>query len=155
MVRLRGVRRVLGVAMDNTVDLPGYKFYRDPRDGSRPAVMVAFADLVAAPGGAPAVNGVLVAAPDLEALDRRERNYDRIDVTDRLDDPPAGRVWAYFGSAAGRARFAAGPAVVARGYVEAVQAGFRALGPEEHRAFLESTDFGGVPVMALERVDLA
>ena len=149
--RLPGFTRVLGVAMDNRVDLPGYKYYRDPRDGSRPAVMVAFADLAETPAGV--VNGVCRPAPDLAALDARERNYDRVDVTGRIEDPP-GRVWAYVGSAAGRARFAQGPAVVARGYVEAVQAGFRALGPAEHRAFLESTDFGGVPVVALERVEL-
>ena len=149
---MAGVRRVLGVAMDNAVDLPGYKWYRDPRDGSRPAVMVAFADLAEAPPGGPAVNGVLVPAPDLAALDARERNYDRVDVTERIEEPP-GRVWAYLGSTAGRARFAQGPTVVVRGYVEAIQAGFRALGGAEHGAFLASTDFGGVPVVALERVD--
>ena len=157
--RLAGVRRVLGVAMDNAADLPGYKYYRDPRDGSRPAVFVAFADLAEAREGAPAVNGVCVpvAAAAWAALDARERNYDRVDVTERLADPP-GRTWAYVGSPAGRDRFArglaAGRAVVARGYVEAVQAGFRALGPAEHRHFLRSTDLGGVPVVALERVDL-
>jgi hypothetical protein len=153
--RLQGARRVLGVAMDNRIDLPGYKWYRDPRDGSRPEVFVAFADLADAPGE---VNGVCLPAPaDLAPLDARERNYTRVDVTDRLDDPP-GRTWAYLGSAAGRERFArgveAGRVVVVRGYVEAVHAGFRALGAAEHRAFVASTDFGGVPVAALERVDL-
>ncbi|HEX8103106.1 MAG TPA: gamma-glutamylcyclotransferase [Solirubrobacteraceae bacterium] len=157
--RLAGVRRVLGVAMDNALDVPGYKRFVDAADGSRPAVFVAFADLVPAPAGAPPVNGVLVpvAADGLAALDARERNYDRIDVTGRIEAPP-GRVWAYTGSRAGRQRFArgaaAGTVVVARAYVEAVQAGFRALGAAEHRAFLASTDFGGVPVWALERVDL-
>ena len=149
--RLPGHRRVLGVAMDNTVDLPGYKRYLDARDGSRPAVMVAFADLVPAEEGE--VNGVCVRAPDLAALDARERNYDRVDVTGRLEDPP-GRVWAYVGSAAGRARFAQGPTVVARAYLDAVQGAFRRLGPAEHRAFLASTDFDGVPVVGLERVEL-
>jgi len=155
--RLAGVRRTLGVAMDNAVDLPGYKWWRDPRDGSRPAVMVAFADLTEAEAGAPPVNGVCVATGDLATLDARERNYERVEVTGRVDDPP-GRVWAYLGSAAGRERFAHGAAggrlVVPRSYVEGVQAGFRALGPDEHAAFLASTDFGGVFVAALERVDL-
>ena len=158
--RLPGARRVLGVAMDNRVDVPGYKYFRDAADGSRPAAFVAFADLVDAPSpGAPPVNGVCVPVGEgtLAALDARERNYDRVDVTGRIEDPP-GRTWAYVGSRAGRERFARGAAagaiVVPRAYVEAVQAGFRALGPAEHRAFLESTDFGGVPVWALERVDL-
>jgi len=156
--RLPGFARRLGVAMDNAVDLPGYKWFRDPRDGSRPVVHVAFADLVEAPGGPP-VNGVLLPADDLALLDARERNYERVDVSDRVEGaPPGARVWTYAGSPAGRARFAAGRSagslVVARAYVEGIQAGFRALGPQEHRAFLASTDFGGVPVVALERVDL-
>lgn len=157
--RLPGFRRVLGVAMDNSVDLPGYKYFRDPRDGSRPAVFVAFVDLAPAPQGGPPLNGVCVAvAPAaLETLDARERNYVRTDVTALLEDPP-GPTWAYVGSDSGRDRFARGladgRAVVARSYVETVQAGFRALGAAEHRAFVASTDLSGVPVVALERVEL-
>ena len=158
--RLPGKRRVLGVAMDNAVDLPGYKWWRDPRDGSRPAVMVAFADLTDAPAAAPPVNGLCLPVPReaWPALDARERNYVRAEITDRLEDPP-GRVWTYLGSPAGRARLARGVAegraVVARSYVEAVQTAFRVLGPAEHRAFVASTDFAGVPVLALDRIDAA
>ena len=156
VARLHGARRELGVAMDNAVDLPGYKYYVRADDGSRPAVFVAFADLVEAPT---TVNGVLLRAPDLSPLDARERNYDRVDISDRIEGaPPGARVWAYVGSAAGRERCRrgrdAGTLVVARAYVEAVQAGFRALGPQEHRAFVETSDLGGVPVMALERMEL-
>ena len=155
--RLPGFRRALGVAMDNSLDLPGYKFFRDPRDGSRPAVFVAFADLVEAPEAE--VNGVCLPADEaaLAALDARERNYERVEVTSLLADPP-GRTWTYRGSPAGRERLARGLAaqrvIVVREYVERVQAGFRALGPAEHSAFVASTDLGGVPVVALERVDL-
>ena len=144
--------------MDNSVDLPGYKYLRDPRDGSRPALFVAFADLAPAPG-APAVNGVCVPVDPaaLEILDARERNYVRTDVTSLLEDPP-GPTWAYLGSPAGRDRFAfgvaEGRAVVVRSYLETVQAGFRALGAAEHWAFVASTDLTGLPVVALERVDL-
>ena len=52
--RLRGYRRVWGVAMDNTVATPGYKVYENP-EGARPAVAVAFLDL----------------AEDPDAVDRR------------------------------------------------------------------------------------
>ena len=38
---LHGHRRRWGVAMDNAVDLPGYKAYVDPATGERPAVHVA------------------------------------------------------------------------------------------------------------------
>ena len=154
--RIAGVRRALGVAMDNALDLPGYKYYRDPADGSRPAVFVAFLDIVEGDGE---VGGVCrpVATGGWRALDARERNYERLDVTEAVEDAP-GRVWAYRGSAAGRERFARGVAegraVVARGYLEAVEAGFAALGGDELRAYRETTSLGGVPVRDLERVDL-
>src|SRR3954463_5784770 len=78
---LRGHRRVWGVAMDNRVAVPGYKVYERP-DGARPAVDVAFLDLEAA-AGADGVNGALLAVDDaaLARLDRRERQYRRVDVT--------------------------------------------------------------------------
>lgn len=118
--RVRGVRRTWGVAMDNRVELPGYKVYEDPASGERPAVFVAFLDLEDDPGGA--VDGVLLDVDDaqLAALDDRERNYDRVEVAVE----GGGRAWAYRGSVAGRARLAeglrTGTAVVDAGYLEAV-----------------------------------
>ena len=156
--RLAGERRALGVAMDNAVDLPSYKYYRDAADGSRPAVYVAFLDLLEGAGEGE-VKGVCrpVAPAAWAELDARERNYERVEVTDAVVDPP-GRVWAYRGSAAGRGRFARGVAegraVVARAYLEAVEAGFAALGEAELRAFRASTSFDAVPVRDLERIDL-
>lgn len=129
--RLEGYRRVWGVAMDNRVDIPGYKSYRRRDDDSRPAVYVAFLDIAEEAGGA--VEGVLLAVDDvaLRALDARERNYDRIDVTAAVAGAP-GRVWTYRGSAAGRERLRTGlnegSAVVDAEYVRAVRAGFAALG---------------------------
>lgn len=155
---LRGYRRSWGVAADNARAIPGYKRYLDPGDGEAPAVFVAFLDLVEAPGSA--VNGVLVDVDEaaLAVLDARERNYDRVDVTAAIDSPPAGRVWTYLGSADGRARLATGlrerRAVVARRYLDSVHAAFRALGEDEYRRFLESSDLDGLPVRDLERVDL-
>ncbi|HSD76198.1 MAG TPA: gamma-glutamylcyclotransferase family protein, partial [Solirubrobacteraceae bacterium] len=134
---LRGARRTWGVAMDNRRVIPGYKVWLDPRDGSRPAVHVAFLDLAAAHAGA-RVRGVLVpvSAAELERIDARERNYARVDVTDHLAERPrprTGRIWAYVGTAAGRARFragtATGTAVVARAYLDAVRAAFSAAVP--------------------------
>ena len=71
---LRGHRRVWGVAMDNTVDLPGYKRYLAP-DGSRPALCVAFLDVV--PDASASVEGLCVPVDGdaLAWLDDRERNY--------------------------------------------------------------------------------
>ncbi len=157
VARLPGYRRVWGVATDNVRAIPGYKLYLRRSDGRRPAVYVAFLDLEPAPGVS--VNGVVrpVSVAELEELDRRERNYDRVEVSGQVEGF-AGRVWTYVGSAAGRARLRHGleqrRAVVSRDYVEKVRAGFRGLGEEEELAFAESSMLDGLPVWDLERVDL-
>jgi len=149
--RLEGHRRVWGVAMDNRVTIPGYKAYRLRADGSRPAVFVAFLDVVAEPGAW--TDGVLFAVDGaaLGVLDARERNYERVDVSAAVPGAP-GLVWTYRGSAAGRARLRRGlrhgSAVVDRAYLDAVRAGFAALG------IADDADPGGLPVMELERVEL-
>jgi gamma-glutamylcyclotransferase (GGCT)/AIG2-like uncharacterized protein YtfP len=149
-------RRCWGVAADNRSAIPGYKRYR-ATDGSYPAVQVAFLDLVA---GAGTVNGVcLPASPaQLAALDERERNYVRVEVTEQVADP-LGRTWTYVGSPAGRARLAAGrtdgTAVVSREYRDIVLRGFARLGDDALARFHASSDLADLPVVDLERVDLA
>jgi len=119
---LRDHARGWDVAMDNRETIPGYKYYLD-EEGGRPAVYVTFLAIRREPGAS--VRGVLFAVDDgtLAALDRRERNYDRRDVSDLLDVD--GRVWAYVGSDAGRERCAAGraagTAVVAEHYLAQVR----------------------------------
>jgi gamma-glutamylcyclotransferase (GGCT)/AIG2-like uncharacterized protein YtfP len=156
---LCGMRRGWGVAMDNAVDLPGYKCYLDSA-GVRPAVSVCFLDIAADSSAEARVNGVClpVDAAALAALDRRERNYERIDVSDRLADGDGLRIWTYRGSRAGRARFAAalstGTAVIHGDYLAAVRAAFRSLGPAEWAACAPSLDPGGLPVVELARHEL-
>jgi cation transport regulator ChaC len=149
--RLLGHRRAWNVAMDNRRAIPGYKVYVDPETGERPPVRVTFLNVYAADGE---VNGIAlpVGAEDLEALDRRERNYERVDVTRELDADLGGTVWTYRGSAAARERFEAGPAVVAQDYFEAIRGAFAAAGGLE--AFDRSTDPLTVPLRRLTRVDL-
>jgi len=157
VARLHGYRRGFGVATDNTAAIPGYKMYLRRSDGVRPAVFVAFLDI--APDPHTTVNGLArpVEAAELELLDRRERNYDRVDVTGVLDGVD-GRVWTYRGSQEGRERLrrgrAEGRAVVSRDYIEKVHAGFAELGEAEQRAFADSSDLGDLPVWDLERLDL-
>jgi hypothetical protein len=156
VTHLGDVRRAWNVAMDNRADLPGYKYYLAP-DGSRPAVFVAFLDVVPSPGST--VNGLCraVAEEDLPLLDRRERNYTRVEVTDRIA-APLGRTWIYVGSADGQQRLRrgrdAGSAVVTREYLDRVMGGFEALGPDELRRFDATTDPHPFPVVDLERIDL-
>jgi Gamma-glutamyl cyclotransferase, AIG2-like len=153
--QLRGHRRVWGVAMDNREDVPGYKHYRLRSDGSRPAVCVAFLDLVADAAAATSGVCVPVSAAALPALDRRERNYDRVDVTGAV--PAArGTVWAYVGSEAGRGRLQRarehGRAVVSRDYLERTRAAFAALGAAALAEFERTAALGDLPVWELERL---
>lgn len=144
---LRGYRRVWGVAMDNGVDIPGYKIYRSRADGSRPAVFVAFLDVVASKADRTAGLLLAVGADALAALDERERNYERVDVTAAVADAPAGTVWTYRGTRAGRERLRRGVdegrAVVARAYLESVRSGPAG-----------EIETGDLTVLDLERVDL-
>jgi gamma-glutamylcyclotransferase (GGCT)/AIG2-like uncharacterized protein YtfP len=122
---LRDHARGWDVAMDNRETIPGYKFYVDLETGERPAVYVTFLAIRPEPGATVAGEVLPVDHEILAALDRRERNYDRCDVSDLVD--VAGRAWAYVGSAAGRARCAAGraagTAVVSAEYLAGVPAG--------------------------------
>jgi hypothetical protein len=149
VARLTGHRRTWGVAMDNSVDIAGYKHYETP-DGGRPDVRVCFLDIE--PDPSTTVNGVLLPVERPDELDARERNYVRQEMTELIDGAE-GRVWAYVGSPEGRSRRRAGRAVISRAYLEDVEAGFRRLGDDEHRAFLENTELGTLPVWDLTRVD--
>ena len=127
--------------MDNRATIPGYKFYVDPETGERPAVYVTFLCIWPEPGAS--VDGVVFAVDDegLAALDRRERNYDRRDVSAHVD---ARRrpVWAYLGSAAGRERFAAG------------RAAGTAVVSEEYLARVPDVEPPELPVLPLLRRDV-
>jgi hypothetical protein len=144
--------------MDNTRDLPGYKHYVDPETGERPAVHVAYLDLVEDP--ATTVNGVAFRTEDIAALDARERNYDRREVTTHVSPPTGGsRVWAYFGTNPARLRFDTGQkngtAVVSREYIDGVRQGFARLGPHHLALFDDSTDPPPIPIRNLRRIDTA
>jgi gamma-glutamylcyclotransferase (GGCT)/AIG2-like uncharacterized protein YtfP len=162
LATLRGHRRVWSVAMDNRVAVPGYKVYESP-DGRRAAVAVAFLDVEPAPGAE--ITGALleVDRDELRALDERERQYRRVDVTAAIDAarlPPAGaRVWTYVGRREGRERVRRGragdaPIVIQRAYLELVRGAFLALGPAHAARFAASTEPPPFPVRELARVDL-
>ena len=150
---LTGWRRSWGVAMDNTVDLPGYKHFVTPErgatgaDGRLPQHR---------PQAGATVNGVAlpVADDELPGLDERERNYARVDVTERHRRRARGRVWAYAGLDAARERLARGlregRAAIASSYHERVLAGFDALGRREQ--FERLTAPMPAPVVELEVV---
>jgi hypothetical protein len=154
---LAGFVRGWGVAMDNGRDLPGYKYYT-AADGSRPPVFVSFLD-VAPVAGAAVVNGLClpVDADQLARLDRRERNYSRVDVSDQTDARGA-RVWVYMGTPAARERLRGarhdGLAVIDATYLTGVEAAFAALGADELALCRPSLAPGELPVLELVRHDL-
>ena len=150
VAELSGYRRVWGVATDNARLIPGYKMYLSREDGSRPHLYVTFLDLEPADGST--VRGLArrADAEQLAALDLRERNYRRTDVSAAMTGVE-GAVWAYLGSDEGRARLAAGvrdgTAVISRDYLEKVRTGLSAHG-------IGDPVPDGPPVRDLERVDI-
>jgi cation transport regulator ChaC len=149
---LLGHRRAWNVAMDNRRTIPGYKYYVDPDTCERPPVHVTFLSIYPAAEGR--VNGIAlpVTVEALEELDRRERNYDRIDVTRQLDVDLGGTVWTYLGSDAARERFEVGDAVVSQAYFDGIRDGFASAGGLDE--FERSTDPLTVPLRRLTRVDV-
>jgi hypothetical protein len=105
------------------------------------------------------VNGVCLPVDDavLRQLDRRERNYERTDISERVKAGGA-RVWAYIGMAEARARLAegrrTGTAVIDAGYVATVEAGFAAFGDDELATVRTSLTPGELPVVQLTRHEL-
>lgn len=142
--------------MDNRQTIPGYKYYVDPGTGERPPLHVAFLNIYAAPEGR--LNGVVfpISHALLRELDRRERNYVRVEVTELLDVGISGRAWAYLGRDDARERFEAArrdtTAVVSQDYFDAVREEFATVGGLDE--FDRSTDRLTVPLRRLTRVDL-
>jgi hypothetical protein len=140
--------------MDNRETIPGYKVYVDPGTGEQPPVHVAYLGIRSDPHAHVSGLALEVTVDELAALDRRERNYDRRDVSRLVD--LEGPVWAYVGSEAGRRRLAAGrangTAVVSEGYFENVRQGFQALGLLDD--FEATTDPLDLPVVPLLRRDV-
>jgi cation transport regulator ChaC len=153
---LHRYRRKWNVAMDNSVTLPDYKYYLDPVTGERPRCFVVFLNIVADDSGS--VNGALfpVSEPELERLDRRERNYARIEVSSLLAGGADGTVWTYVGRPAAVQRFETARrldrAVIQAAYRDEVRQGFAALGAGAADEFERLTDPPPCPIVALGRV---
>jgi gamma-glutamylcyclotransferase (GGCT)/AIG2-like uncharacterized protein YtfP len=157
LCELTGFRRTWNVAMDNRRTLRGYKHYVDRATGARRPWFVTFLNIVRDPGAT--VNGVMFEVDDplLERLDRRERNYERVDVSANVSPGVDGQVWAYAGSRAAVERFRlgcdAGRAVVSRDYYERVRGDFSRVASDALRRFDELTDALPCPMLDLRRID--
>lgn len=154
--RLRGFRRVWGVAMENLDAAPAEKHYVDPGSGRAPDARVAFLDLE--PRTGEAVNGLAVPvdATRRAALDAREVNYRRLDVSALFEPRLPGRTYTFLGTDRARARCRVPPEApelcVSAGYVEAVRDAFAALGADSLAEFDATTDPPPFPVRPLDLV---
>jgi len=150
---LRGWRRSFTLLRDNR---RSEKTFARVDDGSIPDWILSL-NLERGEGGPPP-NGALIEVDETELarLDLREIRYARCEVTSTVESPggsvPFARVVTYV---ARPECFAPGPpagAVILRAYVEAVEAAFAILGPEELDAFRGSTPVPPVEVIEGELV---
>lgn len=142
--RLYGFRRYWGVAMNNWEGEEGGKHFLDPETGERPRIRVAYLDLYTQPAGV--VNGLAlpVDAERLAALDAREVNYKRVEVTRAFEPPLLGRVFTYVGLPAARVRCRqgteAGDVFVSSAYASSVRHAFKGLAPDALDEYERTTD---------------
>jgi hypothetical protein len=142
--RLHGYRRCWGVAMNNWEGGDAVKHWLDRDSGERPHIRVAYLDLYEQPGSA--VNGVAlpVDGTRLAALDAREINYARIEISDAFELRLSQPVYTYMGLDAARERCrqgaAEGNAFVSRDYFAGVRRAFESLGPDALAEFDRTTD---------------
>jgi len=110
------------------------------------------------------VNGAVVRVTPREfaALDRRESDYDRVEVTDRIEGLTgaarggSARVFTYVPRPSSIERYEAARArrcaAVKQGYVELVETAFAALGEHAVERYRTSTPAPDVPIVDPERV---
>lgn len=114
--------------------------------------------LVASP--TESVNGVVarVSSAELDRLDRRERDYDRVDVTAAIHGAPLGggdRVVTYLPRPdpveRAESSHRSGRAAIERRYHELVVGAFVELGPGQLERYLATTPDEGIPVVDVVR----
>jgi cation transport regulator ChaC len=113
------------------------------------------------PASGEAVNGVVgrVDERELAALDRRERHYDRVDVTRRVtvatSTPHSQPIVVYVPRGEAIAHYEVardlGLAAIEQRYWDLVDQAFAALGEAAHARYLETTPAPDVPVLPLDR----
>ncbi len=137
-------RRGWNVAMANASAASDTKHFLDPDTGQRPAIFVAWLNVYPCPGAK--VNGVFLplTAAALPALDARERNYRRVEVSADASLPTHLPIWTYTGLAAGLERFRVGQATgtlfVSSDYHELCRMAFLSRGRKFSETYDDTTD---------------
>lgn len=154
---LRGYRRSWNVSSDSS-DPMNSRYYVDETGGRIESAVAALGIYESAGTW---INGVLIRvdAADLRLLDRREKNYNRVEVTDRIECEATDRLTALTyvpkPESVERTREAqrAGRCVVAQSYFDLVETGFRQLGDDHLETYRASSDPLPCPTAAIRRVD--
>lgn len=156
--QLKDYRRCWNVAMNNSIDLPAYKHYLDTATGQRPNIFVTFLNI--RPEQHACVSGVLfeVSQQELAQLDMRERNYQRIAVTEQVDKPLTNAtVWVYIGTPEAEQRYQEGlksnSAYIPEEYYQFVRHCFSQCGSAIALNYQEATDAPEVPLRKVIRID--
>ena len=142
--RLQGYCRCWGVAMNNWEGGDQTKHFLDRETGERPRIRVAYLDVYERSGSA--VNGLAlpVDATRMAALDAREVNYERVDVSNSFEPAISGRVFTYVGLEDARERCRQGTLerniYASRDYAEGVRLAFETLGADALAEFDRTTD---------------
>lgn len=142
--RLRGYRRFWGAAMNNWEGGAEVKHFLDRDSGERPRIRVAYLDLYERSGSA--VNGLALPADTarLAALDAREVNYARVEVSAAFEPAISQPVYTYVGLDAARERCRQGTAdgnvFAGRDYVSGVRRAFEGLAADALAEFDRTTD---------------
>ena len=151
---LKNFRRCWNIAMDNSLDLPNYKYYRDRQTGKRLDGFVTFLNI--RPVQSQTIIGILfgVSEQELENLDRRERNYHRINVTSKIDLKIQGKAWVYIGLEQAEQRYQEGlkrhSAMISQDYFDLVNNAYFSLGNYAFSNYVASTDKLEVPTVDLK-----
>lgn len=139
--------------MNNQVDLPEYKYYRLRQNNKRLNGFVTFLNIRPYPDRI--VSGILfrVSNAELKNLDLRERNYQRINITNQLN-VKAQNAWVYIGSKDAEQRHQTGlsqeKAVICQDYYNSVQNAYLSLGEKEWANYIATTDKPNLPIMDLK-----
>ena len=131
--KLKHYRRAWNVAMDNSVDLPNYKYYTQIIDGKneRPKVFVTFLNIEKDLNSE--VLGILFKVDEgiLNKLKMRERNYELMEVTKDLDIIPNEKVYTFIATKEAKDRFQKGLktncAVISKDYLKNVENAYKNL----------------------------
>lgn len=140
--------------MNNSIDLPNYKYYRDSYTRERINAFVTFLNI--RPNLNVNISGILFRVTDAELnnLDSRERNYRRINITQQLNIQLQGNAWTYIGLSEAEQRYQTGlaqnKAIIARSYFDTVKNAYLSLGSQEYAEYIATTDKPAVSIMDLE-----